>query len=199
MSSTDLEAWFVRDARVNAAVVWLLAALLVVVAVLAVLAGAVPGAALAATAAVVAVVPAVAYRSWTVAVPWPLLLLASLPLWLSSLRPSLFGVFVTGISVAALAMLVVVVLQMVTRVRMTPGFAVFFVVIATLATAAVWAVGSAVSARYLGTAFVETNDELMVIFSAALVAGLVAGGVFLIFFRRRLRANAARTREARVA
>ena len=195
MSSSDLKAWFLRDTRLNAGVVWLLTVLLAAVAVVAVLDGLLPRAFLAGTAAVVAVVPAVVERSWRKTVPWPLLLLTSLPLWLSVFRPSLFQVFVTGISTAGLAMLVVVVLQMVTRIRMTPRFAVFFVVIATLATAAVWAVGSAISARYLGTAFVETNDELMMVFSAALVAGLVAGVVFLLFFRRRLRANTARAQE----
>jgi glucan phosphoethanolaminetransferase (alkaline phosphatase superfamily) len=193
MRATDLEELFVRDARTNAVIVWLLAAVLLVVAAGAVLGGSVPGAALAALAAFVAIAPAVVRRSWTAAVPWPLLLLASLPLWLSALRPSLSGVFVTGISVAALAMLVVVVLQLLTRVRMTPTFAVFFVTIAALATAGFWAVGAAVSARYLGTAFVSTNDELMLVFTATVLAGLLAGGVFLAFFRRTLRANAGRT------
>lgn len=194
-----LEGRFVRDDRVNATVVWLLAGGLVVVAAAAVVNRAIPAAALAAVAAFVAVVPAVVTRSWTVAVPWPLLLVASLPLWLSTLLPSLYYVFVTGASVAALAMLVVVVLQMVTTVRMTPGFAVVFVTLATLATAGFWAVGSALSARYVGTAFVETNDELMVIFTAATVAGLLAGGAFRWYFRRALRGESRRPTEGETA
>lgn len=189
MASTDLEGWFVRDARVNAAVVWLLVLFLVAAAIVEVLDGDLPGAALATVAAFVAIAPALARRSWTATVPWPLLLLASLPLLFSAVGPTLSSVFVTGLSVAALGMLVVVALQLVTTVRMTPNFAVFFVTIVTLATAGFWAVGAALSARFLGTAFVESNDELMWIFTAATIAGLLAAGVFLTFFRRRLRAN----------
>lgn len=192
MSSEELQGWFVRDARVNGGIVWVLAALLVVAAVVAILDGAVPSAALALVAAAVAVVPAVVHRSWRVAVPWPLLLLASLPLWLGAARPSLQRVFVTGISVAALAMLVVVVLQMTTRVRLTPRFAVFFVTIATLATAGWWAVLGAASVRFFGNPFLETNDELMAVFTAAAVGGFVAGGVFFVYFNRRLRENVER-------
>ena len=199
MAGTDLEGWFVRRARANAAMVWILAASLVVVAAVAIGEGAIPGAALAAAAAFVAIAPAVARGSWTTTVPWPMLLLASIPLWLSALQPSLFRVFVTGISVSALAMLLVVVLQMLTAVRMTPMFATFFVTIATLATAGFWAVGAAVSARFLGTAFVSTNDELMGVFTAATLAGLLAGGLFLVFFRRRLRENVGRTPGGEVA
>jgi hypothetical protein len=74
---------------------------------------------------------------------------------------------------------------------MTPNFAVGFVVVSTLGTAGLWALGSAASARYLGTPFVETNDELMLVFTAALLASLVAALAFRWYFRRQLRANVA--------
>ena len=193
MGSSDLEAWFVRESTVNAAIVWLLAAVLVGVTALAVYQGILATAILVSIAGIVAIVPPVVHRSWKVTVPWPLLLVVSLPLFFSAARPTLFSVFVIGISVAALAMLLSVVLQMVTPVRMTPGFAVVFVIIVTLATAGFWAVGSAISARYLGTAFVETNDELMVIFTVATLAGLVAGGTFRWYFRRQLAKNPPRS------
>jgi len=86
-------------------------------------------------------------------------------------------------------MLVVAALQSTGSVRMTPNFAVVFVVLVTMATAGFWAVGSTASAQYLGTSFVETNDELMIIFTAATLAGFVAGGLFQLYFRRQLRAN----------
>jgi hypothetical protein len=145
--------------------------------------------ALAAVSAFVAIAPALAGRTWTRTVPWPLLLVCTIPLTAGALELGFFANFVTGLSIAALGMLVVVALQSIESVRMTPNFAVFFVVLATMATAGFWTVGSAASAQYLGTAFVETNDELMAIFAAVALAGFVAGGLFRLYFRRQLRAN----------
>jgi hypothetical protein len=145
--------------------------------------------ALAAVAAFVAIAPALAGRTWTRTVPWPLLLVATIPLAAGALGVGFFADFVTGLSIAALGMLVVAALQSTGSVRMTPNFAVVFVVLVTMATAGFWAVGSTASAQYLGTSFVETNDDLMIIFTAATLAGFVAGGLFQVYFRRQLRAN----------
>lgn len=189
MSGQLPEEWFVRDARRNATIAWLLVGVLVFVAIRAFLDVLLVRMALAAVAAFVAIAPALTGRSWTRTVPWPLLVLCAVPLATGALEPSFFADFVTSLSIAALGMLVVVALQLTSSVRMTPNFAVFFVVLATMATAGFWAVGSAVSARYLGTAFVGTNDDLMLVFTAATLAGLVAGALFRVYFRRRLRAN----------
>ncbi|MFO7926013.1 hypothetical protein [Natronomonas sp.] len=190
MSNQQLpEEWFVKDSRINAAISWLLVIALVVVAITALFELLLIRMALAALAAFVAIAPALVSRAWTRTVPWPLLLICTIPLSLGSIGLSFLADFVTGLSIAALGMLVVVSLQLTGRVRMTPNFAVFFVVLATLATAGFWAVSSAVSAQYLGTVFVETNDDLMMIFTAATLAGFVAGGLFRAYFRRRLRAN----------
>ncbi|WP_158055375.1 hypothetical protein [Halorussus halophilus] len=196
MSQQLPEEWFVKDTRVNAAVAWLLVGVLALVAISALFEFLLVRMALAAVAAFVAVVPALASGSWTRTVPWPLLLLCSIPLATGTLGPNFFADFVTGLSIAALGMLVVVALELTDSVRMTPSFAVFFVVLVTMATAGFWAVGSAASARYLGTSFVETNEQLMIIFTAATLAGLVAGGVFRWYFRRRLRANVAAETDA---
>jgi hypothetical protein len=181
--------WFVRDTRVNAALAWLLVGALAVVAITALLEFLLVRMALAAVAAFVAVAPALAERTWTRTVPWPLLLVCSIPLSIGAVEPGLFADFITGLSIAALGMLVVVALQSAGLVRMTPNFAVVFVVLTTMATAGFWAVGSAASTQYLGTTFVETNDDLMVIFTAATLAGVVAGGLFRVYFQRRLRTN----------
>ena len=186
MSQQLPEEWFVRDERINAAIAWFFTAVLVAVAVLSFLSGLLVSTALAAVAAFVAVVPALASRIWTRTVSWPLVLLASLPLAFGTAQPGFFREFVVGLSVATLAMLVVVALQLVTSVRMTPAFAVFFVALTTTATAGFWAVGSAASAAWFGTRFVETNDELMVIFTAALLSGIVGGLLFRWYFRRQL-------------
>ncbi len=189
MSQQLPEEWFVRDSRINAAISWLLVIALVVVAITALFELLFVRMALAALAAFVAIAPALVSRAWTRTVPWPLLLICTIPLSVGGIGLSFLADFVTGLSIAALGMLVVVSLQLTGRVRMTPNFAVFFVVLATLATAGFWAVGSAVSSQYLGTVFVETNDDLMMIFTAATLAGFVAGGLFRGYFRHRLRAN----------
>lgn len=183
------EEWFVKDARLNAAIAWVMTALIGLAAVVSFFAGLFVPMAVAAVAVAVAIVPAAVKRSWTRTVPWPMLLLASLPLLVGALSPSFLGDTIFALGIAALAILVVVALQMTTTVRMTPNFAIGFVVLATLATAGFWALGSAASARYLGTNFIETNDELMIIFTSALIASLFSALIFRWYFRRQLKAN----------
>lgn len=195
MSRQLPEEWFVRDARINAAISWTITIALVAIAVLAFLAGLLAILAVAAVAAFVAIVPPAVASTWTRTISWPLLAIAAIPLAVGTGQPGFFGEVIIGLSVATLALLVVVALQLVTTVRMTPNFAIVFVVIATLATAGFWAVGSAASAVLVGTAFVETNDALMYVFTAAAVAGLGAGLVFRWYFRRLLSRDAARAPE----
>ncbi|PCR90377.1 hypothetical protein [Natrinema ejinorense] len=179
--------WFVIDTQLNAAVTLLGAGLLGATAIVYLLVGRFVWATVTAIVAVIVIVPPVVARSWTYTLPWPLLATASFPLVLGSFQPAFFSQFVVSIGVAALGMLIVSALQLTTTVRMTPPFAVVFVGIATLAVVGFWAVGSAFSAAHLGGTFVETNDELMQIFSVALVAGLVSGFVFWLYFRWQLR------------
>jgi hypothetical protein len=189
MTQTLPNEWFVSDERTNAAAAWTVTAALVVVAVAGLTNGRLDVVILAGAAAFVAVVPPVTSGSWTQTMPWPLLLLASFPL--AFMASGLFvGTFLGGVGVSALALLVVVALQLTTTVAMTPRFALWFVFIATLATAGFWAVASAASARLFGSAFVSTNDELMVVFTSATLAGLAAGGLFRWYFRRTLERNA---------
>jgi hypothetical protein len=187
MSQELPEAWFATDTRKNAVITWILVAILTITIVANLFVGYVVGAVFAAIATVTAVAPPLVARSWTHTLPWPLLVVASLPLVLGPLHPDFLGQFFIGVGVAVLGMLVVSTLQLTTTLRMTPAFAVFFVCLTTLAVAGFWAVGSAFSAAYLGGTFVETNDELMLIFSVALVAGLVSGLTFWLYFRWRLR------------
>ncbi|WP_227356179.1 hypothetical protein [Haladaptatus salinisoli] len=195
MSQSLPEEWFIKDTRVNAVIAWAFAVIFVVLAIVSFLNILLVETVMAAIAAFVAISPAIAYRSWTWTIPWPLLFVASLPLFVTTARPVFYDEIVTGISVATLAMLVVVALELTTAVRMTPPFAIFFTVIVTLATAGFWAVGSAASAAYLGTTFLKTNTELMTIFTATLIAGAIAGVLFWLYFRRQLAANAERSGE----
>jgi hypothetical protein len=199
MSQRLPEEWFIEDERTNAAIAWLFAVVLALSAVGNVLAGELVTATTAVVAVVVTVVPAWVGRSWRRTIPWPLLALTVLPFGLSAAELPFVAGFVRSIAVATLALLVVVALQLTTSIRMTPGFAVWFATIATLGVAGIWAFGSWLSAEYLGTVFFETNTELMVFFLTTLVAGLIAAGVFVWYFRRRLRANAARDSTGEIA
>jgi hypothetical protein len=197
MDTTGLRP-VLRSRRLNAGICWLL------IAFLGAMAGAQAGvgdllwAGFVTTLVVLAVVPAVVYRSPWAMLPWEVLALASLPVLGRALivGETLFGVVLTGrivtyLAVAAVALIVAVELDVFTPVRMNYSFAVLFVVVTTMAAAGVWAVVQWLSDIYLGTAFVLTGDPesvvertLMLDFVAATVAGLVAGVVFELYFRR---------------
>ncbi|WP_267639998.1 hypothetical protein [Haloarchaeobius amylolyticus] len=187
MSQELRREWFESHSRVNAGVAWVLTALLVLATLSSLLRFRVVDVVLGLSAVLIAVAPALVSRSWTTTVPWPLLLLAVVPLLGGAFETTAFvGMVVTGVGIAGLGMLLVATLQLVTTVRMTAAVAVAFTVLTTLAFAGYWAVGSALSATYLGTGFVATNTELMQVFTAALLGGVVGGLVFRWYFRRQL-------------
>lgn len=152
----------------------------------------------------IAVVPPVAFRDATAMLPWELLLLAGLP---AVGRVLLTGETVAGVTftgrmttyfaVAAVALIVAVELDVFTPVRMSHSFAVFFVTIATMAAAGVWAVLRYASDVLVGTGFLldgrpesVVERALMLDFVAATLAGVVAGFLFEFYFRRQSNADA---------
>lgn len=196
--SGDLDA-LLHDAGLNAVLSWALVGFLALVTlesladadwVWVVVTGAVT---------TLGVIPPVAYRDWRVMLPWEVLVLVALPLLGRGLFVGgLIGDVAAYLSVAAVALVIAVELDVFTPVRMTTWFAVFFVAIATMAAAGGWAVVQWVSDIYLGTTFVyptpppvpEAVDQaalesLMWDFVAATIAGVLAGVVFAIYFRRR--------------
>jgi len=198
-AQTEL-ARFVRSRRLNAALAWLFVGFLVAVAVGSVVTGGdLVWGGFAAVVAAVTVVPAVAFREPRAMLPWEVVALASLPLVARVLvrGQTIGGVTFTGrvstyLAVAAIALIVAVELDVFTPVRMNHSFAVFFVVIATMAAAGVWAVVQWLSDLYLGTRLLLNGRPehvveagLMWDFVAATVAGLVAGLLFEYYFRRR--------------
>lgn len=186
MTTAEATEWFATDSRTNAVITWVIVAIVASMAVAAVFRVGIVDAVLAATVVVVAVVPSVVSGSWRRTIPFPMVLVAALPLLVRVAQPTFLFEVVVGISLATLAMLVVTALQLVTPVRMTPDFAVGVVVMATLGCVGFWTVGSALSSRYLGTTFFETNEALMYTFTAAAIAGVVAGVVFRWYFSRYL-------------
>ncbi|MFC7202129.1 hypothetical protein ACFQJC_01270 [Haloferax namakaokahaiae] len=189
----------VRSRRLNAALSWLFIVFLGGVAVWTVLTGGdLVWGGFAAVVAALALVPAVSYREPRAMLPWEVVALASFPLVARVLvsGQTIGGVTFTGrlstyLAVAAVALIVAVELDVFTPVRMNESFAVFFVVIATMAAAGVWAVVQWFSDIYLGTSLLlngrpeeVVETALMWDFVAATISGLMAGLLFEYYFRR---------------
>ncbi|GAB3310632.1 hypothetical protein EI982_05300 [Haloplanus rallus] len=182
----------------NAALGWAFVGILLVSAGVAVGGGRPLWAGFTLALAALAVAPAVARRRVDAMVPWEVLALASVPALgrLLVVGRTVGGVTLTGrittyVAVAAAALIIAVELDVFTPVRMTHSFAVLFVVVATVATAGVWAEARWLSDTLLGTSvLLDGRDEhvietaLMWDFVAATVAGVVAGVVFEYYFRR---------------
>jgi hypothetical protein len=186
----------VRTHRANAAMAWLLVVFVASVVVGSIVVGDLLWAGFAAVAGGLALIPALAHRDPLVMLPWEVLGLAALPLIgrVFATVP-LTGQFATYLSVAALALVIAVELHLFTPVRMTPTFAVLFVVVATMATAGIWAVARWLADLTLGTAFLldpaltvhEIETRLMWEFVYSTAAGLAAGLIFEGYFRRQAR------------
>jgi hypothetical protein len=134
---------------------------------------------------VVVVIPPLAYRDWHVVLPWELLAVALMPILVRGLAGGTVGTFATYLSLAALALLVVVELHMFTQLTVTPWFAVTIVVMTTLAAVAVWTVLRWNADRLLGTTFLVDNETLMIEWLYVTLAGVAAGVLFDTYFKRR--------------
>ncbi|SEH40732.1 hypothetical protein SAMN05192561_101682 [Halopenitus malekzadehii] len=185
----DLLASLFRDTRRNATIGWVLVLLVGLVFIESLVGLDLQWLIVSAVTAVVMAIPAVARRDWRVMLPWELLVVAALPLVGRALAPSLeIGTFATYLAIAALALLVVVELDMFTPMRVTHWFAVALVVVATLAAAALWTIARWGMDRTMGTAYLADNEALMIEFLWVTIAGVAAGLLFDLYFRRRDRA-----------
>jgi small basic protein len=140
------------------------------------------------------IAPPIVFRDPEAMLPWEVIALAALPTFGRAVATfeltSDINVF---LSVAALALIVAVELDLLTDVQLTVGFAIAFVVLATLATAGAWAVFRWSMDTVVGTQFLlkpgvdsqTVHDELMGEFVYSAVAGVLAGVVFELYFRRR--------------
>jgi len=133
----------------------------------------------------VVLIPPTAYREWRVMLPWELLVLALAPILVRGVFGGTVGTFAAYLSLAALALIVIVELHMFTSLRVTHWFAVVLVVLTTLAAVAAWTVVRWNADRYLGTAYLVDNETLMTEWLYVTLAGLVAGVLFDGYFRRR--------------
>lgn len=131
---------------------------------------------------VVIALPPVTTRNWTAMVPWPLLALAAFAVLARAIGfyPELAGY----LAIAAVALIVVVELDVFTPVKLGLRFAVGFGVLTTMATEAVWIVAQFYSDQWLGTDFLTTQTELQRDIVAVTVTGFVVGSLFYWYFTR---------------
>ncbi|WP_179234056.1 hypothetical protein [Halorubrum halodurans] len=186
--SEAIEDWLeelFRNGRTNALIGWAMVAVLVGVFLESVLELDLLPMALVAAITAVVVAPAVAGRDPRVMPPWEVLVLALLPVLVRALLGGEVGVFATYLAIAALALVITVELQMFTSLRVTHWFAIVFVVMTTMATAAAWTVLRWNADRLLGTGYLTTNEALMIEWLYVTLAGLAAGVLFDVHFRRR--------------
>ncbi|MFB6303643.1 MAG: hypothetical protein ABEH47_00630 [Haloferacaceae archaeon] len=185
--------------RLNAVLGWVLVSVLVLTAAVDAFQGDYLWTGFALAVALVMVVPAVAFRNPEAMLPVEVLALAALPVVVRALVAgetvggrTLTGRVTTYLAVAAVALVVAVEIDVFTPVRMTESFAVAFVAVTTTATAGVWALFQWIVDVTLGTSFLldgrpeaVIERALMLDFLAATVAGVAAGVLFSLYFRRR--------------
>ena len=181
----DRLARLVRDGRTNAVVVWAMVAVLVGVFVESLLDADLLSMAFVVGLVAVVVVPAVSARDWKVLLPAELLGLALLPTLVRALLGGELGVFATYLAIAALALVIIVEFHMFTSLQVTHWFAVALVTLTTLATAGAWTILRWNADRLLDTAYLTTNEALMIEWLYVTLAGIAAGLLFDAYFRRR--------------
>lgn len=175
-----------RERRTNALLGWGIVALIAVTAIQEWFTGDLLWAGFATLVIAVVAAPAVRYRTPAVLPPWEVVLLAALPVIGRTFATlQLTTAIATYLAVAALALIVAVEIHAFTPVKMTIGFAIVLVVVATMATAAVWAVARGASAWLLGIGTFPGQKEMGWEFVTSTVAGVVGGGIFELYFRRR--------------
>lgn len=172
------------DERLNAALSWVLVVSVLVGAVRSVLHGDLLWGGFAASVALLSVFPPVLAGDARTTLPWEIVLLAALPVLGRAFLAAQVEGFASYLAVAALALIVALELHVFTAVEMSRGFAAGFVVIATMATAGLWALVRWVADIYLRTGFLASEEALMWEFIASTAAGLGGGAVFAWYVAR---------------
>lgn len=185
----------VEGRRSNALLAWAVVLFLLATAGVELVTGDVVWAGFVLAVVALALVPPTRDRDRRTMLPWELLALAALPVagrvFLAGQtigEVTLTGRVTTFVAVAAVALIVAVLLDRFTPVRMNDQFAVVFVVVTTTAAAGIWAVAQWLSDLYLGTGFLDrphAEEALMWDFTAATLAGVLSALLFTYYFRRR--------------
>ncbi|UWG48003.1 putative membrane protein [Halanaeroarchaeum sp. HSR-CO] len=174
-----------RNSRTNAMIAWLLVAVLLSVFLESLVGFDIQWLVFVGFVGFVVLLPPIAYREWRVMLPWELLVLALLPIIVRAVFGGTLGTFATYLSLAGLALIVIVELHMFTSLKVTPWFAVALVTMTTLATVAAWTIFRWNADKFLGTTYLVDNETLMMEWIYVTLAGLVAGILFETYFSRR--------------
>lgn len=183
------------DSRTNALIGWLLMLFMAAIVTESVVGGDTAWAVFVGAVLLLCIVPPLVYRDTETMLPWEVITLAALPMFGRAIATfDLTSDLYLYLSVAALALIVAVELDVFTTVELTVGFAIAFVALGTIATAGAWAVLRWSMDLLLGTTFLlepgvedrVIHDELMIEFLYSAAAGLIAGVIFELYFRRRL-------------
>lgn len=183
------------DSRTNALIGWVLMLFLAAIVTESVVSGDTAWAVFVGVVLLLCVLPPLVYRDTGTMLPWEVITVAALPTFGRAIATfDLTSDLYLYLSVAALALIVAVELDLFTKVELTVGFAIAFVALGTIATAGAWAVLRWSMDLLLGTAFLiepgvedrVIHDQLMIEFLYSAAAGLLAGLIFELYFRRRL-------------
>lgn len=191
--SSDRFGGSIDETRRNAALGWLVVALLAGLAIRQGFAGSYRWFFFTGMAIALMVLPTAALRDPYAMPPWELLALAAIPVVDAAiLDETLVSPIAVYLAVAAVALIVAVDVHNFTPARMNRSFAIALVVIATLAIGATWNVTLWIADATLGTAYLvgdqsqdAANYEMMIDFLYAAIAGLLAGVFFTGYLRRR--------------
>jgi len=140
------------------------------------------------------VLPIVTMRNPFKALPWEMAILLSAPLILHlaarshALNEHLhwwddFTSVAFAFSLATIGFLLTVELQMYTQVKMNRAFAVFFVIMFTLAIAGFWQIGEFVGDKVYGTNIQGDNTAVMTTLVWNLIGGIIMGIVYDLYLR----------------
>lgn len=197
MSETDrLTQLFVGTQR-NAIIAWLLVILLGIIPLLGNFFGRYEPMIFSSVAIAVVIAPAIKFRDPTMMPPWYFVGLICLPvLWRATAPEILQASLVPGLAMATVGLVGAVELHRFTSLRLVPWFTIVLTVLFTLAMAGLVAIIRWLADVFLGTEFLldgrsqdALNDALMFEFSYAAVAGLIAGVVFYLYFKRQQTAD----------
>lgn len=131
-------------------------------------------------------VPPVYFEDRSALVPFEILLLLSLPFTLKGMEIGLVASHTLNyISASAVALLVVTELDTFTSFRTNSFFSVLFISFTTVAVSGLWAVTRWLSDIFTGTSLIASERILMWEFTAALIAGTIAGFFFKFYLKDR--------------
>jgi hypothetical protein len=140
------------------------------------------------------VLPMMSKRSSFAALPWDIMVILVVPaavhaavgsawldgdpMWMDAIASLSFS-----LSMATIGMLLSVEIQMYTDVRMNSAFAVFFIVMFTLAVSGFWQVGIFLGDELYGTDNQGSNYDVMLSLSWSLVGGVLMAFVYYAYLK----------------